>query len=57
MNSKINYITIRKVQQDLYQAYWRGTTRPVCNLKTNTPIQCFNSKKDAKDYLNKTEVI
>jgi len=57
-SGKINpYIIIKQVQQGLFTAYWRGTSNPVCRASDNCPLQSFTSRKQAVDYLLKTEII
>lgn len=46
----IPYITIRQVQQDTWEVYFRGTTNPIMQ-NYNTPLHCFTSRKEAKQYL------
>lgn len=49
MNS---YITIKQVQAGLYQAYLVGNSRPVMET-TDTVLHSFNSRKEARDYIEK----
>jgi hypothetical protein len=55
---KINpYIIIKRVQWGIFAAYWRGTSNPVCRAADNTPVHSFTSRKEAVDYLIKTEIV
>ena len=55
---KINpYIIIKQVQRGIFAAYWRGTSNPVCRAADNTPLQSFESRKQAVEYLLKTEIV
>ena len=47
----MNYITIKQVQQGLYQTYLRGTTKPV-KKDYLTVLHDFTSKKEAKKYIS-----
>lgn len=55
--SKRAMIIIKKVQQGLYSAYWRGTNNPICKGDYVTPCGSFNSRKQAEQYIKDNEYI
>lgn len=50
-------IKITKVQEGLYEAFWRGTTHPICKGDYITPCGSFPSRKAAEQYIKDNEYI
>lgn len=55
--SKRTMIIIKKVQANLYEAFWRGTNNPICKGDYVTPCGSFPSRKAAEQYIKDNEYI